>query len=61
MALQISHGEIPYFSSIWGYLWIPRPQNGLGMTAGAWATAKKEGAAKAGPYRDGSIRKMLPA
>jgi hypothetical protein len=32
MALQISPGEIPYFSSIWGYLWIPRPQNGLGMT-----------------------------
>jgi hypothetical protein len=28
----MSHGEIPHFSSIWGYLWIPRPQNGLGMT-----------------------------
>jgi hypothetical protein len=46
MALQISHGEIPYFSSIWGYLWIPRPQIGLGMTVGARAATKKEGAAK---------------
>jgi hypothetical protein len=61
MELRKRHRENPHFSSIWGYLWIPRPQIGLGMTAGAWATAKKEGAAKAGPYRDGSIRKMLPA
>jgi hypothetical protein len=50
MAFQKSQGENPYFSGIWGHLWIPRPQSGLGMTKKTKHKVKGEGAAKAGPY-----------